>query len=201
MGSSDSREEQVVEGRGYSDFTRSNFHCGEFKQLCEVNKENCDEVEDTPPTPSSTSPPVTKPSIDVNKQAGNLLFTYANANPEDLYCGFTFITDRFALEAAHCWDTYQQTSFGDIRFKQLRDQTNYKELITVKKVFKHPLYERPQLYNDIAVVELSRRVEYDFDKYGDSPTCMDRSNRNLTNLNATSIGYGLTEFGTRGDLL
>ena len=65
--SSDSREEQEVEGRAYSDSTRSNFHCGEYKQLCEVNGENCDEVEDTPPTPSSTTPPVTQPLIDVDK--------------------------------------------------------------------------------------------------------------------------------------
>ena len=44
----------------------------------------------------------------------------------------------------------------------------------MKKVYKHPLYEYPSLYNDVAVIELGRRIEYDFDKYGDSPTCMAR---------------------------
>ena len=56
----------------------------------------------------------------------------------------------------------------------LRDNTQYKEIIEMKKVYKHPLYEYPSLYNDVAVIELGRRIEYDFDKYGDSPTCMAR---------------------------
>jgi len=200
-----SREEQEVDGRGYSDFTRSNFHCGEYKQLCEVNGEDCDQVEhqdNTTSPPSSPSPsPAPGPSVDIDAKAGNLLFTYDNTNPEDLYCGFTFITDRFAVEAAHCWDNYQEDSFGDIRFKQLRDGTKFQEIITVKKVYQHPEYRAPILYNDIAVVELSRRVTYDYDQYGDSPTCLDRGDLQLEGRNVTSIGYGLTEHGTRGDLL
>jgi len=30
------------------------------------------------------------------------------------------------------------------------------------------------LYHDIAVVELGRRIEYNFDKFGDTPACLDQ---------------------------
>ena len=44
----------------------------------------------------------------------------------------------------------------------------------MKKVYKHPLYKYPSLYNDVAVIELGRRIEYNYEKFGDSPTCMAR---------------------------
>ena len=57
----------------------------------------------------------------------------------------------------------------------LRDGTPYKELVEVKRVYKHPLYSFPRLYNDIALLELGRRIEYDHDRFGDSPSCIDRN--------------------------
>lgn len=84
----------------------------------------------------------------------------------------------------------------------LRDNTQYKEIIEMKKVYKHPLYEYPSLYNDVAVIELGRRIEYDFDKYGDSPTCMARPEQTeIEGKIATVQGYGVTENGTKGYLL
>ena len=44
----------------------------------------------------------------------------------------------------------------------------------MRRFFKHPFYIYPELYHDIAVVELGRRIEYDFDKFGDSPACLDQ---------------------------
>ena len=41
----------------------------------------------------------------------------------------------------------------------------------MKRTFKHPYYRFPKNYNDIAISELSRRVIFDFKKYGDSPMC------------------------------
>ena len=34
----------------------------------------------------------------------------------------------------------------------------------MKKVYKHPHYRYPSLYDDIAMIELGRRIEYNFDK-------------------------------------
>ena len=50
----------------------------------------------------------------------------------------------------------------------------YKESIEIKKIYKHPNYVYPNLYNDIALLELGRRVKYDFDTFGDTPTCLDQ---------------------------
>jgi len=73
--------------------------------------------------------------------------------------------------------------------------------IEIKRVYKHPQYNHPQLYNDVALLELGRRIEFDFDKFGDTPTCLDDGlDKEAIGL-ATVQGYGLTEDGSRGDLL
>ena len=71
----------------------------------------------------------------------------------------------------------------------------------MKKVYKHPLYNFPSLYNDVSVIELGRRVVYDYDTYGDSPTCMDQGQYDNVDKVATIQGYGETEDGSRGGLL
>ena len=45
-----------------------------------------------------------------------------------------------------------------------REGTFYKDEIELKKIHKHPNYIYPNLYDDIAVVELGRRIEFDFEK-------------------------------------
>ena len=48
----------------------------------------------------------------------------------------------------------------------IRDGTPFKEVIEIKRVYQHPNYQYPKLYDDIAVVELGRRIAYDYDKVG-----------------------------------
>ena len=43
----------------------------------------------------------------------------------------------------------------------------------MKRAFKHPLYKFGRAYDDIALLELGRRIVFDFDNYGDTPTCLD----------------------------
>ena len=66
-------------------------------------------------------------------------------------------------------------------------------MIEIKKIYIHPFYQYPNLYNDIAILELGRRIEYGFDKFGDTPTCMDKPGQDNVNNIATVRGYGLTE--------
>ena len=49
----------------------------------------------------------------------------------------------------------------------IRDGTPFKEVIEIKRVYQHPNYQYPKLYDDIAVVELGRRIAYDYEKVGD----------------------------------
>ena len=77
---------------------------------------------------------------------------------------------RFFLAAAHCYDKFEENN--KILVNTVRDKTRYKSRVEIKKVYRHPLYKAPSLYNDIAVGEFGRRLEYDFDRFGDSPTCL-----------------------------
>ena len=74
-----------------------------------------------------------------------------------------------------------------------RDNTQYRELVEIKKAYMHPSYAYPSLYTDIAVVELGRRVEYDFKKFGDTPTCLDQGDRDINGeLSTVQVMVGLS---------
>jgi hypothetical protein len=55
----------------------------------------------------------------------------------------------------------------------IRINTEYKEVVEVKRAYKHPQYKLWRAYDNIALVELERRIAFDYDIFGDSPTCMD----------------------------
>merc|ERR1719154_788119 len=121
----------------------------------------------------------------------------------DFFCGAILISDRWAVTASHCYDDFggsQRNEPRPVKMNSIRDNTIYREVVETKRVFKHPLYEYPNLYNDIAVIELGRRVEYDYEKYGDTPVCLDQG-LELDGKVGTVEGYGLTEDGTRGAFL
>ena len=61
----------------------------------------------------------------------------------------------------------------------LRINGQFEENIEIKRVYQHPLYDYPELYNDIAIAELGRRIEYGFKKFGDSPVCIDNEDKDL----------------------
>ena len=64
----------------------------------------------------------------------------------------------------------------------------------------NPLYKFPSLYNDIAVIELGRRIEYDFEKFGDSPACMDQGDQDTMDKIATIRSKGALVTGRVGHL-
>ena len=75
------------------------------------------------------------------------------------------------------WDEYREPS--DITQVTFRINGQFEEKIKIKRMYQHPLYHYPGLYNDIAVLELDRRIEYDFNKFGDSPLCIDNGSTDL----------------------
>ena len=209
------KENQKKGAHTYSDFTAGNFHCGRFKPLCEINGEDCDAVKREETT--TTEKPATSPAAD--NEVGADLFDIRNAElnssdiffssdpdpkrPGEFFCGATVVSDRWVVAASHCYDDFQNgVSNGPqkVRVNTIRDNTNHLELIEIKRVYKHPNYKYPNLYDDVAVLELGRRIEYDFDKFGDTPSCLDQG-IDITDKIATVQGYGTTETGTKGKLL
>jgi len=201
----ENKEIQTRGGRSYTDFTISNFDCGRYKPLEEINDVTEETEENSVLSDSNDF------SADLIEPKG--------ANVEELevfslgldggeyFCGATIINDRWLLSAAHCYDdNKEEVQFfqpREIKVNTLRDGTTFKEVIEIKRVYQHPNYQYPKLYDDIAVVELGRIIPYDYEKYGDSPTCLDKNTNNdgYSGVTATVQGYGETEFGTSGTLL
>ena len=75
------------------------------------------------------------------------------------------VCSRWLAAAAHCYDDLNEgvdSQPRKILTNTLRDNTIYKENIEMKKVYKHPNYVYGLLYDDIALVQLGRRISYNF---------------------------------------
>merc|ERR1712226_1345785 len=183
----ENKEIQTRDGRSYTDFTQKNFECGRYKSLKEVNAGEEDEEEmsmkNVETDHSGELPGDFSVSIDLRRPEEEDLevFSFSLENKEEFFCGSTIVNDRWMVAAAHCYDDFQSDQDNqprEIKVNTLRDGTPFKEVIEIKRVYQHPNYQYPKLYDDIAVVELGRRIAYDYDKYGDSPTCLDQNPRN-----------------------
>jgi len=204
--SPDNQEEQVKDGKSYTDFTKDNFDCGRFRLLSDINGDDF-EAETVKPVEAEQTEPLQEDDLSANdfdlRSEDDDVFFSTDGNTTDFFCGATMVTDRWVVAASHCYDDFGNAATTgpiQVRINTIRDNTLYKELVEIKRVFKHPLYKYPNLYNDVAVLELGRRVEYDYDLYGDTPSCLDRGIEVEGKL-ATIQGYGTTEDGTRGTLL
>eukprot|EP00092_Neocalanus_flemingeri_P070336 GFUD01086316.1.p1 GENE.GFUD01086316.1~~GFUD01086316.1.p1 ORF type:complete len:596 (-),score=125.76 GFUD01086316.1:106-1893(-) len=181
--SPENREDQIIDGKSYTDFTKSNFDCGHYKLLSEIKVDDFE----------------AETEITINEKPKRSIV----GNQEYINCGATMINDRWAVTASHCYDDVQESATigpRQVRVNTIRENTQNKEFIEIKRVFLHPLYKNPNLYNDIAMVELGRRVEYDYESYGDSPICLDQGVA-VEGKIGTVQGYGLTVDGTRGKLV
>ena len=212
------KETQRNGDHSYSDFTASDFHCGKSNPLCEINGEDCDAVKEEtttekPATITTTAAPEDGIGSDLfDLRDGAELKTWGPdfrsgpgtpESPGDVFCGATVVADRWAVAASHCYDTFRNGVTDEprrVRVTTIRDQTPHREDVEIKRIYRHPNYRAHIFYNDVAVLELGRRIVYDFDKFGDSPSCMDQGIEKTDKI-ATVQGYGLTETGEKGELL
>jgi len=204
-------EEQKVGTNSYSDINSPTFDCGRYKPLCEINNSSCEVPEPEVTTASTiTTTTTTTPASNIDTGDFDLrtldVFFSSDPdpkNPGEFFCGATMISDRWVVAASHCYDDFATgVALGQrkVRVNTIRDGTASHEIVEIKRIYKHPEYKYPQLYNDVAVLELGRRVEYDYEKFGDTPSCLDKGINKIGKI-ATVQGYGLTEEGTKGILL
>ena len=112
------------------------------------------------------------------------VFTSADVELENAYCGATIITDRWAVSAAHCYDKYGYNDEDEKRRTlRIRVGTPFEESVEVRNVYRHPDYRTRRLYNDVAVLELGRRIEYDFER-----SCQILSTEHFILTNTSSEG-------------
>ncbi|XP_050668053.1 serine protease snake-like [Leptidea sinapis] len=117
-------------------------------------------------------------------------------------CGSTLISENYLLTAAHCSQVAaSDKAVADIRpeivrlgSKNILDPSPNERFIDkkIKRIIKHPTYMSPKKYFDIAIIEISEKVQ--FTKYI-QPACL-WSDFDTTRLGkqATVTGWGITEF-------
>lgn len=110
------------------------------------------------------------------------------------HCGASLISNYHVLTAAHCVISYKNTpnsidlSLGDWDLTTTNDGRNVKA--KVSRITVHPSYSRATLQNDLAVLKLAQRVEFN-DRI--KPICLPDSNLGIEGKQAIVSGWGRNE--------
>ncbi|XP_065171087.1 serine protease snake-like [Atheta coriaria] len=149
------------------------------------------------PSEFSSAPPA--PEVVGGIDAPPLTFTHMAALGYGDYpdiswaCGGSLISEKYVLTAAHC----TKTLTGDVKYVRLGDlninsTTNNAETqrFNVSKIINHPDYKAPSVYNDIALLELSRRARFNLYVF---PICL-YTNPEIPKKDWIATGWGNLRF-------
>lgn len=101
---------------------------------------------------------------DTNEIDDDFVFYFTPDNKDDYFVEPLSSNDRWIVAAAHCYNDLSEASNKnrEIKINTIRDNTTNKELIEMKKSYTTIHTMKVPLYDDIAVVELGRRIVYDY---------------------------------------
>lgn len=108
----------------------------------------------------------------------------------DYRCGASLISDNFLLTAAHCIPK-QSRPVVALLGSQTLDSSSLGVVVPIKEFYPHPDYRSSKSYNDIALIELDRKVE---NEPNVNPICLYSGTEDLPNsVVLTAEGFGITD--------
>ncbi|GBP10246.1 Serine protease snake [Eumeta japonica] len=123
-----------------------------------------------------------------------------DAEKANWFCGGSVLSERFVLTAGHCTSTRDNDEVQLVRTAMLKrtDRLDPNRLYRVASIIKHPQYNAPNKYNDIALLRTDTDIRLDQFVV---PICLPIGS-SMNDLRASAIGFGLTKYkGSNADNL